>query len=144
MNMKNFYRNNITVDWETGDTKVINLVVLNAKPGVECMKMCGLFNIKPTSLMMAGGGESSLIESQDYINFAANKTGKSGWFIDSNSYVHDAGIVIMYYPDIEPMLDEIREEFPQFLEQIPNSKTKEVESSSSLYKLLGMEAIDDL
>jgi len=142
MTLDEFYSKHMSVDWESGEPIVENLIVLNAKPGGECMRMCGLFNLPVTSLMVPGGGGSSLIEEQDYVNFVADGNGNASSYV-GDMYTPKKHIKVVYYPDIEPILEGLFSDYPQFIERMPGGNEKIKESSDSLYKLLGMEVQDD-
>jgi len=142
MTLLEFEKNHIQADWLTDKLKVINLVVLNAKAGGECMRMCGLFDIPPTSLMIPGGGGSSLIEEDNYVNFVADGNGNASSYI-GDMYTPKGKTKTMYYPEIAEILDEIFDMYPEFIEQMPGGSNKDKEDSSALYRALGMEISDD-
>lgn len=142
MTLDEFYSKHMSVDWDSEDPIVTNLCVLNVKPGGECMRMCGLFNLPPTSLMIPGGGGSSMMDEQDYVSFVADENGNASSYV-GNMYTPKKPIKAVYYPEIEPILDGLFRDYPQFIERMPGGEAREAESSDALYKLLGMEVQDD-
>ena len=142
MTLDEFYRKHMIVDWESEEPMIVNLTVLNAKPGSECMRMCGLFNVAPTSLMIPWGGSSSILDDQEYVNFVADEDGNGEAYIGSGLTNASAPNKVLYYPEIEPILDAIFRDYPEFITRMPGGPSKDAESSDALYRLLGMEVKD--
>ena len=135
MTISELVNNHIVYDAETDRPKIYDLAILNAAPGTECMKMCAIFDLPMSSAMMKNGPE------EEYISFISNKMAASSYWI-GDAYKPKIISKIIYYPEIEPILDEIFDSFPEFAEQMPGVLKKEFDSSE-LYKELGMEIIKE-
>lgn len=134
MTIRQLIKNHIRYNLETDRPEIYDLAILNAAPGSECMKMCAIFNIPMSSAMIKGGPE------EEYVSFIADKNAKTSYWIGESNSVSGRAKSI-FYPDIEPILDELFAEFPEFAEQMPGVLKEEFDSSE-LYKELGMEVID--
>ena len=131
MNIREFHKNHIIYrDGIQGRAYVHGLAILNAKPGSECMKMCGLFGVPMSSAMMKGGPD------EDYVSFVSDKDGCSSYWVGSD-YEPKKVTKVIYYPDIEEIIDEILSSYDEFNSQLPGAQ-KETHDANELYKSLGM------
>ena len=135
MTIYDFRNNHIVYNVHTDKPMVHSLTILNAAPGSECMKMCGLFRLPMSSGMMRDSVDN------DYVSFKANKDGLSSYWIGSD-YEPKKVTKVIYYPEIEPIIDEIFLDYPELAEQTPG-RMKEEFDSNKLYKALGMGIIKE-
>ena len=130
MTVGEFANKHIRYNSITDKPEVYNIAILNAAPGKECMYMCGLFGVPMSSAMIRGGPD------EDYVSFVADSDACSSYWIGSD-YEPKKVTKVIYYPEIEEIIDEIFGEIPEFRDQMPGA-VKEVFDSNELYKSLGM------
>jgi len=92
--------------------------------------------------MIPWGGSSSILDDQEYVNFVADEDGNGEAYIGSGLTNASPPNRILYYPEIEPILDGLFRDYPEFINRMPGGPLKDAESSDALYRLLGMEVED--
>ncbi len=133
MTIKEFTNNHIRYNLENDKAEVYGLTILNAATGKECMQMCGLFGLSMSSAMALSGLDD------EYVSFMADENAKPSYFIGS-AYKPKLNDRTIYYPEIEPILDDIFTMLPSLAEQMPGA-IKETFDSNELYSSLGMDKI---
>jgi len=134
MTLNEFTQNHVIYS-ETDKPMVHSLAILNAAPGKECTKMCGLFRLPMSSGMIRDSVDN------EYVSFVSDKDGCSSYWIGSD-YEPKKVTKVIYYPEIEEIIDEISKYFPEFAEQMPGGNVDKYQSDG-LYKLLGMEILHE-
>ncbi len=134
LSFDDFDNNHVIYDKKLERFGMWNINVINVKAGQEAERVAAIFGISPNSIIHASGPEA------EYVSFIADEKGNTE-VVGSGERAFNVQNTF-YYPDFEPYMDQLFEEYQEMAERLPNYVIDK-KSIDDMYSLFGMEIIHD-